>query len=236
MAPARAGATAAAVAAILAIAACAPIAPPPYSTPAPLEPSSGPVTGDGFDGAELIALRVWTTTCDAYLNGSAWMLDQTHAVTNRHVVEGGTAIELTDYQGRSYRGIAAEQSDTDDLALITIDGTFPRAATIAAEPPAGGDVVSVSGFALGGPLATVEGRYLGPVADAINPGGPPIYSIRVEVREGNSGSPVTDEDGDVVGVVYSSDGASIGGAVALDRLEAFLAGETERSDAMTSCE
>lgn len=230
----RAGA-AAALAAALALAACAPLTPPPYATPVPVEASAPPAEGDGFSGAELVALRVWTTTCDSYVNGTAWMLDETHAVTNRHVVEDGAEIELTDYQGNAYHGVAAEKSLTDDLAMVTIDGVFPRAATVGSVAPEPGDDLSVSGFALGGPLATVTGPYLGLVENSLDLGGPEIYSIRVEVREGNSGSPVTDAAGDVVAVIFSSDGEDIGGAIALERLTAFLDGETERADAMTTC-
>ncbi|MDN4477086.1 serine protease [Demequina sp. SYSU T00039] len=220
---------------VLAVAGCAPLTPPPYTTPVPVEVSAAPAVGDGFTGAELVALRVWTTTCDAFLNGSAWMLDESHAVTNRHVVEDGAEIELTDYQGNEYHGVAAEMSLTDDLALVTIEGSFPRAATVGTEEPAPGDTLSVSGFALGGPLATVTGRYQGLIENHLDPDGAAIYSIAVEVREGNSGSPVTDEAGAVVGVIFSSDGATMGGAVSLDRLMAFLDGDTDRADAMTTC-
>lgn len=231
----RAGAACAAALLLTALAACAPLTPPPYSTPEPVEATPSAATEDGFEGAELIALRVWATTCDAYVNGTAWMLDATHAVTNRHVVEGAEDIELTDYQGNEYHVTAAEMSTSDDLALLTVDGGLPRTATVGAVPPAQGDTLTVSGFARGGPLGTVEGPLLGTVANDLDPEGAPIYSIRVEVREGNSGSPVTNADGDVVGVIFSSDGNAVGGAVTLERLTAFLGGETERANAMTSC-
>ncbi|WP_062465099.1 trypsin-like peptidase domain-containing protein [Demequina soli] len=221
--------------AALALAACVPLSPPPYATPTPVAASSAASSGDGFTHAERITLRVWATTCDSYRNGTAWMLDRTHAVTNRHVVKGATDLELTDYQGRHYHATTAAYSTSDDLALITIDGTFPDAATIATDEPSPGDDLTVTGYALGGPLASVTGPYVGLRDDELDPGGPQIYYLRVLAKEGNSGSPVTDAAGDVVGVVFSSDSHEYAGAVTLPRLEAFLADEARLTEVRAAC-
>ncbi|WP_062312816.1 S1 family peptidase [Demequina rhizosphaerae] len=231
----RLGVAALAVAAGVALAACAPLAPPPYATPTPVEATATASSADGFTDSERIALRVWAISCDAYRNGTAWMLDETHAVTNRHVVRDTTLIQLTDYQGREYRVASAEYSTEDDLALITIDGTFPEAATIGEEEPAIGDDLTVSGYALGGPLASVTGPYVDLRVNDLDPTGAEIYYLRLLAREGNSGSPVTDAAGDVVGVVFSSDGEKYAGAVTLPRLEAFLADDAERTEVDASC-
>ncbi|WP_062522378.1 S1 family peptidase [Demequina silvatica] len=228
-------ALAATLAAALALAACVPLSPPPYATPTPVEPSAGAQSGDGFTRAERVALRVWAVACGSYRNGTAWMLDETHAVTNRHVVRDTTLVELTDYQGREYHVTDAEYSRRDDLALLTIDGTFPEAATLATEEPAVGDPLTVSGFALGGPLASRTGPYMGLRENELDPDGAQIYFVEVLAREGNSGSPLTDADGDVVGVVFSSDGEDFAGAVTLPRLEAFLEDDAPRTSAETTC-
>ncbi|MDN4476214.1 serine protease [Demequina sp. SYSU T00192] len=218
-----------------ALAACVPLSPPPYATPAPVEATATASSTDGFTHAERIALRVWAISCDAYRNGTAWMLDETHAVTNRHVVRDTTHIELTDYRGREYRAVAAEYSTDDDLALITIDGTFPEAGTVGEDEPALGDDLTVTGYALGGPLASVTGPYVELRENELDPDGAEIYFLQLLAREGNSGSPVTDADGDVVGVVFSSDGEEFAGAVTLPRLEAFLADDAERTEVDASC-
>ncbi|WP_062294432.1 S1 family peptidase [Demequina phytophila] len=228
-------ALAATLAAALTLAACVPLSPPPYATPTPAEPSTAPQQGDGFTRGERVALRVWAVACDSYRNGTAWMLDETHAVTNRHVVRATTVIELTDYQGREYHVTAAEYSRDDDLALLTIDGAFPEAATLATEEPAVGDPLTVSGFALGGPLASRTGPYRGLRENALDRDGAEIYFVEVLAREGNSGSPLTDAAGDVVGVVFSSDGEDFAGAVTLPRLEAFLEDDAPRTTVDTTC-
>ncbi|WP_062301456.1 S1 family peptidase [Demequina subtropica] len=230
---------AAACAAVLALGACTPLgpvlSPGPYATPAVATATPASSPGDGFTHAERIALRVWARTCDAYRNGSAWMLDATHAVTNRHVIEGATVIELTDYQGREYVGTVAEFSRTDDLGLITIEGEFPEAGVLADDEPEPGDEVVATGFALGGPLATLEGTFIDRRENQLDPDGAPIYSLRMHAEEGNSGSPVTDAAGDVVGVLFSSDLDEVAGAVTLPRLAAFLADDAPRTEVDPSC-
>lgn len=224
-----------ALAACALLAACAPLAPPPYVTPEPVEVEASPASADGFTRAERISLRVWATACGAYRNGTAWMLDATHAVTNRHVVEDTTLIELTDYRGNEYHATAAALSDADDLALITIDGTFPETATLADGEPLVGEVLSVTGYARGGPLATLTGPFVALRDNQLDPGGPQVSFIEVPAREGNSGSPVTNSDGEVVGVVFSSDGEEYAGAVTLERLRAFLADDAALTPVDTSC-
>ncbi|WP_062297070.1 S1 family peptidase [Demequina maris] len=231
----RLGVVALALACATAVSACVPLAPPPYATPSPVLATAAASSDDGFTHAERIALRVWAISCDAYRNGTAWMLDETHAVTNRHVVRDTTHIELTDYQGREYRVVSAEYSRDDDLALVTIDGTFPEAGTLASDEPALGDDLTVSGYALGGPLASVTGPYVDLRVNDLDPTGAEIYYLRLLAREGNSGSPVTDAAGDVVGVVFSSDGERYAGAVTLPRLEAFLADDAKRTEVDASC-
>ncbi|SEJ46315.1 S1 family peptidase [Demequina mangrovi] len=233
MADARVGTALVACAALLA--GCATLSPPPFATPAPVEATAATDAGDGFTHAERIALRVWARTCDAYRNGSAWMLDETHAVTNRHVVADATVIELTDYQGNGYTGAAAEYAEDDDLALITIEGSFPEHGTVADEEPAPGDELTATGFALGGPLESVSGPFVESRENALDPDGAPIYFVRLLAQEGNSGSPVTDADGDVVGVLFSSDLEEFAGAVSLPRLQAFLTDEESRIPVDASC-
>ncbi|WP_062384626.1 S1 family peptidase [Demequina iriomotensis] len=231
----RRAAVAVAAALALLLAACAPLGPPPYATPAPVGATVASSGEDGFTHAERIALRVWARTCTAYRNGSAWMLDRTHAVTNRHVIEDATVIELTDYQGNAYHGTVAEYSESDDLALITIDGEFPARGTVAADEPDPGDELTAAGFALGGPLASVSGPFVERRVNELDPDGAQIYFVRMLAQEGNSGSPVVDAAGDVVGVLFSSDLEAFAGAVALPRLQAFLADDAERTRVDASC-
>jgi len=232
----RLGAVTLGLAVTLLAAACVPLAPSPYATPTPSPaPAIDASSVDGFTPAERVALRVWATTCSSYRNGTAWMLDEAHAVTNRHVVEDTTTIELTDYQGNRYAGAAASYSNDDDLAIVTIDGEFPEMATIAAEEPRIGDTLTVSGYGEGGPLTSMEGPYVELRENDLDPDGAHVYFIEVQAREGHSGSPVTDAAGDVVGVLFSSDGETHAGAVTLPRLQVLLGDDADLTEVDASC-
>ncbi len=202
---------------------CANLTPPPYETPS-AQPVVTPTDAspDGFSAAERGALRVWSPTCDAYRNGSAWMLDATRAITNRHVVEGAETVRLTDYQGTSYTVTDVHMSADDDLAILTISDEFPHAATLAEAGPEVGDPVSMSGFTAGGPLETLSGPYIETRENGLDPEGANVYFVGIPAREGDSGSALVDVSGDVVGVIYAADGGDYAGAVTVDRVRAFL--------------
>ncbi|WP_062377442.1 S1 family peptidase [Demequina pelophila] len=230
----RAAATVAALA--LGATGCA-LYPEAYAAPSPTVAIAVPADpGDGFTPAEHAALRVWATTCDTFRNGTAWMLDQTTAVTNRHVVEEATEIHLSDYQGREYPVTSAAISTTDDLALITIDGSFPEPAPVAATEPEVGDALSASGYPYGGPLETLEGPLLGVTDNELDPDGAPVYLAQMGAQVGSSGSAVVDAAGDVVGVIFSSDGEAVTGVVTLPTLQRFLARDDARETVEATCD
>ncbi|WP_062134559.1 S1 family peptidase [Demequina aestuarii] len=235
---------AAAAVAALTLSACAslPTAPPPLPdtfvadvalpTPAP----AIPVGDDGFTSVERVALRVSVMTCDEYGNGSAWVLDENTAVTNRHVVEGALEIGLTSYDGRHYTGTSSVLSESTDLALVHIDGTFPETATIAARGPERRDVLHVVGYPEGGRLTSTAGEFTNTTPETIETGQDDVYELYAHIEPGNSGSPVVDEVGEVVGVAYAAGAAGWSYAVTLDSLTQFLATESAQVPNTAECE
>ena len=212
-----------------ALAACAdvPTAPAPLPptfipdvTPSP-RPSDDSIAG--FTPLERVALRVRVRTCTTYGTGSAWMLDEKHAITNRHVIEGATNIALTAYNGEEFSVKSSVLDRDSDLALITINGTFPEAATIADSEPAHASELTVAGYPEGEALHVVAGPYRGLVEDEIANREDLVYQLNVVAKPGNSGSPVANADGEVVGVLYAADSSSTAYAVTLSSLERFLA-------------
>ncbi|MFW7415810.1 trypsin-like peptidase domain-containing protein [Demequina sp. SO4-18] len=214
----------------VALSGCAalPTAPPPLPSTfvpevaAPSPEPGIPVGDDGFTVVERVALRVTVETCDEYRNGSAWVLDENTAVTNRHVIEGAVDIELTSYDGQRYEGTASVLSDDVDLALVDIDGTFPEAAQLATAEPSTGDPVFVVGYPEAGRLTTTTGIYAGTVPDNSGVDGEGAFAIAADTKQGNSGSPTVDENGDVIGVVFASDESTTTIVVSLESLQTFL--------------
>lgn len=227
----RRAAGAAASLGALALAACAPLpqAPPPLPAtfiPEVALPSAQPqvpVGPDGFSVVERVAMRVSVVTCTEYANGSAWVLDEDTVVTNRHVVEGAVDIELTSYDGRHYTGTTSVLDPTSDLALVHIDGTFPEVATVAAQGPVSAQELYIVGYPEADRLTTTIARYQDRVEETLEPGADDVDFLAAVTKEGNSGSAVANVDGEVVGVLYASNGAGRSYAVTLESLQDFLA-------------
>lgn len=217
--------------AAVALAGCAslPVAPPPLPDTfvpeieaSPL-PASVPVGPDGFTVAERFALRVSTEDCEGYGTGSAWVLDEDTAVTNRHVIEGASDIILTSYDGQRYTAVSSTLDATADLALIEIDGTFPEFATVASAPATSVEDLFVAGYPEGGALTTVDARLRATEPDTLGEDQDPVYWLSARTLPGNSGSAVTNVHGDVVGVIYASDEVGSSWAISLESLQEFLA-------------
>lgn len=214
----------------LSLSACStlPVAPPDLPSTyipevdAPSPEPGVPVGPDGFTIAERVALRVSAVTCSQYGNGSAWVLDENTAVTNRHVIEGAVEIELTSYDGRHYVGTSSVLAEHADLALVHIEETFPETATIADSPPTAGGEVYVVGYPEGSRLTTTDGVYRGTVRETLDNYDDRVDQLIAAIKPGNSGSAVVNEVGAVVGVAYAGDGIDGAWSVTLDSLNRFI--------------
>jgi S1-C subfamily serine protease len=210
------------------LAGCGPLPRAPEALPPTFIPSVAPSPGatadlvGGFSALERDALRVRVRTCKIYATGSAFAIDETHAITNRHVAEGATDISLTGFDGTVYEGTAILLSRHADLALITIKGTFPNISTLADAEPELDTTLSVAGYPKGEELTVETGRFLDRVPDELKSNEELVYEMRVEAHPGNSGSAVVNPDGEVVGVLYASDDRHTSWAVSLPQLKDFL--------------
>src|ERR1700723_832707 len=136
------------------------------------------------------------------------------AVTNNHVVDGATKVEVTADDGKIYSAKVIGTDARTDLALIKIEGgsNFPFAKLADGKPRIGDWVLAVGNpFGLGGTvtagIVSARGRDIGngPYDDFIQ--------IDAPVNKGNSGGPTFDVDGNVIGVntaIYSPNGGSVG--------------------------
>jgi serine protease Do len=136
------------------------------------------------------------------------------AVTNNHVVDGASKVEVTTDDGKSYKAKVIGTDARTDLALIKVEsGSNFAFAKLADGKPRIGDWVLAVGnpFGLGGTvtagIVSAMGRDIGngPYDDFIQ--------IDAPVNKGNSGGPAFNTAGDVVGVntaIYSPSGGSVG--------------------------
>jgi serine protease Do len=137
-----------------------------------------------------------------------------YAVTNYHVVDHATSVQVTADDGKSYTAKVIGSDQRTDLALIKIDGGngFPYVKLAKKTPRVGDWVVAVGNpFGLGGTvtagIVSARGRDIGagPYDDFIQ--------IDAPINKGNSGGPTFNINGNVIGVntaIYSPSGGSIG--------------------------
>lgn len=138
--------------------------------------------------------------------GSGFIIDEGRKiVTNKHVIEGGKEFAIRTGLGEVIRAKVVFMSDTDDLAILELQKPLPadRAipATAYAKPRVGRDVV-VMGYPLwyilgeGSPSLTngVVSKSTGMGDDRRT------FQLTAKVNKGNSGGPVFDLNGNVVGI------------------------------------
>jgi serine protease Do len=137
-----------------------------------------------------------------------------YVVTNNHVVSNAKTVEITTDDGKTYDAKVIGNDAKTDMALLKVDGRsdLPHVTLSGTNPRIGDWVIAVGNpFGLGGTvtagIVSANGRDIGagPYDDFIQ--------IDAPVNRGNSGGPVFDAEGNVIGVttaIYSPSGGSVG--------------------------
>jgi TPR repeat protein len=123
-----------------------------------------------------------------------------------HVVEGATIIKIKTSDA-TYKGEVLASDKSNDIAILQIEGGDP---SFSAVPIASSGAVKLgqSVFTLGFPNIEVQGFNLKMTkGDISSTSGiqddPRLFQISVPVQSGNSGGPLFDENGNVVGIVVA---------------------------------
>ena len=163
--------------------------------------------------------------------GSGFLVDADgYIVTNHHVIDGAQEVTVTLQDGAKFKAQVVGRDDKTDLALIKIDAgrPLPYVALGGSGKPRVGDWVLAVGnpFGLGGSvnagIVSARGRdiHAGPYDDYIQ--------IDAPINRGNSGGPLFDAQGNVIGVntaIYSPTGGNvgIGFAIPIDTVRTVVA-------------
>jgi S1-C subfamily serine protease len=133
-----------------------------------------------------------------------------YVLTNRHVVEGSQSLKATLADGSEYPASVVTTSDTQDLALVKVDATGLKPATIG-----NSDEIKVgqTAIAIGSPLGTFTETVTRGIVSALDrsiqvqdeqTGRPVTLSGLIQtdaaINPGNSGGPLLNATGQVVGV------------------------------------
>ncbi|MHB8460246.1 MAG: S1C family serine protease, partial [Candidatus Limnocylindrales bacterium] len=145
-------------------------------------------------------------TTEQVYTGSGFVVDPGGLiVTNNHVVAGGAFWKVqigTNPTLLDARLLGV--SECNDLAVLKVDGTFP-ALTLATSPPQVGEQIFVAGHPNGDPYTLTNGIVAKPPY-ADNTSWASVtqeIQITAQTYPGNSGSPVVNASGQVVGIQYS---------------------------------
>ena len=128
-----------------------------------------------------------------------------YILTNQHVVLQCDAYEIIDEKNRVLKAALETVDNAKDLALLTVREKFPSVAPVRKEAaPRLGEAVTVVGYPLVGVLGTRPSVGFGNVTSTVGiRNNPAQMQISVPVQRGNSGGPVLDQAGNVIGVVVS---------------------------------
>ena len=149
--------------------------------------------------------------CRRRLMGSGFVTVPDYVVTNAHVVAGTQSVRLDTVLGVRDAEVVYYNPGVDIAVLHAPELNLP-ALPWAPEPAVSGADAIVMGFPESGPFEAAPAR----VREELTISGPDIYAtgrvereaytVRGTIRQGNSGGPMTDTSGNVLGVVF---GASV---------------------------
>jgi len=215
---------------LLAVGACVP-APPTAIDAGPGDPAE--IVGPDLDAlaaaavlrsAREFTVRIRALGCDRLGVGSGFVLEDGVIVTNRHVVGQPRTVSINTWDGRSFEAEVAGITLDADLAILRIVTVDLPVATLRIDPVVPGEAVAAIGYPGGGAARITTGTVLGLRDGTVLGESADVIVTDAEVRQGNSGGPLVDVRGEVVGVIFATAGGTGHGlavpvAVLLERLE-----------------
>ncbi|MBQ3216995.1 MAG: trypsin-like peptidase domain-containing protein [Oscillospiraceae bacterium] len=137
-------------------------------------------------------------------SGSGFIISSDGEIlTNYHVVQGAQSLTVTLYDGSEYPAQVLGYEAASDVALIKIDGENLPTVTLGSSS---GLYVGAEVAAIGNPLGeltySLNVGYISAMDRAVNTDGTPINMMQLDVsiNSGNSGGPLFDMNGTVVGI------------------------------------
>ncbi|HWD68754.1 MAG TPA: MarP family serine protease [Solirubrobacteraceae bacterium] len=172
-------------------------------------PNKKIVYASGVSTASASVVKILGTACGFGVEGSGWVAAPGIVVTNAHVVAGesSTTVQLRGI-GRHLVAHVLVFDPHNDIAVLRVPGLSAPALQLELTTPAVGESAAILGFPLNGSFALQPAR-LGDTqrTSTTNTYGNPavrlISSLRGVVQSGNSGGPLVDAGGQVIGTVFA---------------------------------
>lgn len=149
-------------------------------------------------------LKADTMQASTVKQGTGFNISPTgRIITNQHVVDGADAIAITFADGSTYYSSSFKIIPGTDIAIVTIAGKgLPVLKLNRADPIQEGQTVTV----IGNPLGYDKIAQRGQVGKyhQLQDRTVPVFDVAIQINPGNSGSPVINEKGEVIGVLFAS--------------------------------
>ncbi len=157
----------------------------------------------------VVQIRGVASSCSRQIDGSGFVYAPQRVMTNAHVLAGVSEPVVT-AEGEEYEATPVFVDAEVDVAVLAVPGLPTVPLTFATDPVDYGADAIIMGYPGGG------GLFVGParVRDRGDISGPDfrdqqtvrrdVYALYGEVRAGNSGGPLFDSNGQVLGVVFAS--------------------------------
>ncbi|BEL10960.1 MarP family serine protease [Actinoplanes sichuanensis] len=148
-------------------------------------------------------------SCSRRIEGTGFVYATERVMTNAHVV-AGTREVVVESDGRQIEGKVVVYDPKRDLAVLYVPGLKAPVMNFTRKEAATGASAIVLGYPQDGPYNAQSAR----IRDVGDITGPDIYesgdvtrdiyTIKSLVRSGNSGGPLIDPNGDVLGVIFAA--------------------------------
>jgi len=177
----------------------------------------------------VVSVLTYDAKGEPLISGSGFYIRPGEVITNLHVIRGARRVEIhtLEGKGRTFPVKGALAIDEEgDLALLNVDVPAERSRplSLASALPEEGEQV----FVIGNPLR-LEGSVSDGIVSAVRevPAVGRIIQITAPVSHGNSGSPLFNMRGQVVGIVTVkvTNGQNINLALASSRISALTRGQ-----------
>jgi S1-C subfamily serine protease len=177
--------------------------------------------------AQEVTVRIRSLGCDRLGIGSGFVLPGGVVVTNRHVIDQPRAVTLNTWDGVSLEASVTGIAVDSDLAILQLsEAAELPVAELRTTPVEVGETVVAVGYPGGGPATVTTGSVVGLVDGELLNEPAPVLRVDAVIRQGNSGGPLLDEEGRVVGIVFALEvGTGYGLAVPVTTLLERLEGD-----------
>jgi S1-C subfamily serine protease len=159
--------------------------------------------------ASVLKIHARAPSCSKALEGSGFVISRERVMTNAHVVAGTSEAVIETEEGELEARVVLYDPETD-VAVLAVPGLSAPVLPFAGQAAQSGQDGIVLGYPLDGPYRAAAAR----VRDQIILNGPDIYdanqvrrevfTLRALVQSGNSGGPLVDTSGRVIGVIFGA--------------------------------